>query len=445
MRTFYLETFGCQMNEHDSERVAGLLVARGYRRVATPEEAELVLYNTCAVREKAERKVFSRLAQWRRGRADGKVIGVLGCVAQRRGEEIFAGDPQVAFVCGPPSYARLPELLARLETGERRVTGLAAAGEDAFETPLTQRGSPFHAYITIVEGCDKACAYCVVPSARGRERSRASGAILAEARQLADQGYTEVQLLGQNVNCYRDPSAAGWDFVTLLARVAEVKGLRRVRFTTSHPRDFVRETVAAIDASPALADHIHLPVQSGSSRVLARMNRQYTREEYLERIGWIRAARREIALSTDVIVGFPGETEADFEQTLGLVEQVGFDAMFSFKYSPRAGTAALGLDGQVEEPEKGRRLAVLQALQREIQTRRHAARVGRVEEVLVEGFNAARGQWIGRTSQNRILNFTSPAGEGDALLGRYVEARVTRGGPNALAGELAASEPARRI
>lgn len=445
MRTFYLETFGCQMNEHDSERLAGLLAARGYRRVATPGEADLVLYNTCAVREKAERKVFSRLAEWRRGRADGKVIGVLGCVAQRRGEEIFERDPQVKFVCGPPGYARLPELLARLEAGERRVTGLRPAGEDTFETPLTARQSPFRAYITIVEGCDKSCAYCVVPSARGRERSRASAAILAEARQLAENGYTEVQLLGQNVNCYRDPSPAGWDFVTLLARVAEVKGLRRVRFTTSHPRDFVRETVAAIDANPVLADHIHLPVQSGSSRVLARMNRLYTREEYLERIAWIRAARRPIALSTDVIVGFPGETEADFEQTLSLVEEVGFDAMFSFKYSPRAGTAALGLDGQVAEQEQGRRLAVLQALQREIQTRRHAALVGSVHEVLVEGFNAARGQWIGRTSQNRIVNFTSPAGEADALLGRYAQARVTRGGPNALAGELAASEPTRRI
>ncbi len=442
MRTFYLETFGCQMNEHDSERVAGLLAARGYRRVASPGEADLVLYNTCSVREKAERRVFSRLAEWRRGRADGKAIGVLGCVAQRRGEEIFAREPQVSFVCGPPSYQRLPELLVRLEAGERRVTGLSAAGETTFETPLTLRDCPFHGYLTIVEGCDKSCAYCVVPSARGRERSRASAAILAEARQLAEAGCTEVQLLGQNVNCYRDPSPAGWDFVTLLARVAEVPGLRRVRFTTSHPRDFVRGTVAAIDANPVLADHIHLPVQSGSSRVLARMNRLYTREDFLERVAWIRSARRPVALSTDIIVGFPGETEADFDQTLTLVEEVGFDSMFSFKYSPRPGTAALSLDGQVEEEEQGHRLAVLQALQREIQTRRHAALVGSVHEALVEGFNAARGQWIGRTSQNRILNFTSPAGEADALLGRYVQARVTRAGPNSLAGQLAATQPA---
>ena len=445
MRTFYLETFGCQMNEHDSEKVAGLLTARGYRRVATPEQAALVLYNTCSVREKAERKVFSRLACWRRGRADGKVIGVLGCVAQRRGEEIFAREPQVGFVCGPPSYRKLPELLVRLEAGERRVTGLQAAAEDTFETPLIQRDSPFRAYITIVEGCDKSCAYCVVPSARGRERSRSSGAILAEARQLAEQGCTEVQLLGQNVNCYRDPSPAGWDFPTLLARVAELPGLRRVRFTTSHPRDFVRETVAAIDANPVLADHIHLPVQSGSARVLERMQRLYTREDFLERIDWIRSARRPIAVSTDVIVGFPGETEADFEQTLSLLEAVRFDAMFSFKYSPRPLTAALGLDGQAPEEEKGRRLAVLQALQREIQTRRHAELVGTIHEVLVEGFNPARGQWIGRTSQNRILNFTSPGGAADALLGRYVAARVTRPGPNSLAGERCRAEPPAQI
>jgi len=435
MPSFYLETFGCQMNEHDSEQVAGLLAAQGYRRVATPQEADLVLYNTCSVREKAERKAFSRLSEWRRGRADGKVIGVLGCMAQRRGEEILGREPQVRFVCGPASYRRLPEFLARLEAGERRVAGLEAADGETFETPLIQRDSPFRAYVTIVEGCDKSCAYCVVPSARGRERSRASEAILAEARQLAAEGYTEVQLLGQNVNCYRDPAAPGCDFVALLGRVAETPGLRQVRFTTSHPRDFTPGIVAAIDAHPTLANHIHLPVQSGSTRVLERMQRLYTREEYLERIAWIRAARRQIAISTDVIVGFPGETEADFEQTLRLLEEVRFDSMFSFKYSPRPGTAALALDGQVPEQERGRRLVLLQGLQREIQTRRHAALVGTVHEALVEGFNPATGQWIGRTSQNRVLNFTSPGGRADNLLGRYVEARVTRAGPNSLAGE----------
>lgn len=435
MRTFYLETFGCQMNEHDSEKVAGLLLAQGYRRVESPEEAELVLYNTCSIREKAERKAFSRLAGFRGERARGKVFGVLGCVAQRRGEEIFERAPQVGLVCGPASYPHLAEMLARLEAGERRLSGLDLDGGGTFQTPLIRRDSRFRAYVTIVEGCDKCCAYCVVPSARGRERSRSSASIMAEARQLAAEGYTEIQLLGQNVNCYRDPSPAGWDFVALLERVGEIPGLRRVRFTTSHPRDFVRQTVAAIDGNPVLADHIHLPVQSGSSRVLQRMRRMYTREDYLERIHWIRSARRPIAISTDVIAGFPGETEGDFGQTLSLLEEVEFDSLFSFKYSARENTPALALDGHVPDQEKGRRLAALQARQRAIQERRHAALVGTVQEVLVEGRNEATGQWVGRTSQNRVLNFTSPGGPCDSLLGRYVQARVTRAGANSLTGE----------
>jgi len=300
---------------------------------------------------------------------------------------------------------------------------------------LVCRDSPYRAYVTIVEGCDKACAYCVVPSARGGERSRSSASVLAEIRELAQQGYTEAQLLGQNVNCYRDPSPAGWDFVTLLARVAQVPGLRRVRFVTSHPRDFGREIVAAIDTHPVLAEHVHLPVQSGSSRVLASMQRLYNREEYLQRIEWIRSARRQIAISTDVIVGFPGETEADFQQTLSLLEEVRFDSAFSFKYSRRPLTAAAARDAQIPEEEKSRRLAALLERQRAIQLRRNGELVGTVQEVLVEDYHPATGQWVGRTSQNRVLNFASAAGDGRSLLGRYVQARVTRAGPNSLVGE----------
>jgi tRNA-2-methylthio-N6-dimethylallyladenosine synthase len=258
---------------------------------------------------------------------------------------------------------------------------------------------------------------------------------LQEARDLAAQGWTEIQLLGQNVNSYRDPSRPNYRFADLLREVAEIPGLKRVRFTTSHPRDFGPDIVEAIDSNPVLCDHVHLPVQSGSTRVLERMQRQYTRDEYLRRIEWLRAAKRPIAITTDVIVGFPGETEADFEATLRLTEQVGYDAMFSFKYSPRPNTAALQLDGQVPEPEKSRRLTILQELQRSIQIRRNAALVGAVQEVAVEGYNPATGQWIGRTSQNRILNFTHPAGEHAGLTGRYLQARVTRAGPNSLAGE----------
>ena len=435
MKTFYIETFGCQMNVHDSEKVAGTLLAQGYTQVEEPEQADLVLYNTCSIRDKAEQKVFSRLQQFKREAGKGKVFAVLGCVAQQEGARIFDKAPHVSLVCGSASYTRLPAMLVQLEAGERRVTGLDLDTGETFETPFTRRDNPHRAYVTIMEGCDKSCAYCVVPFTRGRERGRTSQSVMDEARRLAETGYTEIQLLGQNVNSYRDPSPAGWDFAALLARVGEIPGLRRVRFTTSHPRDFVRQIVESIDANPVLANQIHLPVQSGSSRVLERMQRQYSRDEYLERIGWIKAARRDIAISTDLIVGFPGETEADFEETLSLLDRVQYDSIFSFKYSPRPNTPALGLDGQVAEEEKGRRLTIVQEQQRAIQIRRHSELVGRVEEVLVEGYNQATGQWIGRTTQNRILNFTHASGNGHSLLGEYLPVRVTRAGPNSLAGE----------
>jgi tRNA-2-methylthio-N6-dimethylallyladenosine synthase len=438
VKTFYIETFGCQMNAHDSEKVVGTLVDRGYEQVATPEEAELVFYNTCSIRDKAEQKVFHRLQQFKREHGKGKTFAVLGCVAQQEGEKIFEKAPHVSLVCGSASYHALPQMLVQLESGNRRVTGLSLDTEDAFETPLTRRDNPHRAYITIIEGCDKACAYCVVPFTRGPERSRTSASVLAETRQLADAGYTEVQLLGQNVNSYRDPSPAHWDFATLLRGVGQTEGIRRVRFTTSHPRDFVKEIVEAIDENPALCNHVHLPVQSGSSRVLDAMQRLYTRDDYLRRIEWMKRARRPIAISTDIIVGFPGETEADFEATLSLLDQVEYDSIFSFKYSRRPNTSALSLADQIPEEEKTRRLAIVQEKQRAIQLRRNAAYVGAVEECLVEGFNQATGQWIGRTSQNKLLNFLRPraaADEATGLLGRYVDVRVTRAGPNSLAGE----------
>jgi len=434
MKTFFIETFGCQMNVHDSEKVVGTLIAQGYREVSAPEQADLILYNTCSIRSKAEQKVFSRLRQFSKA-AGGKTFAVLGCVAQQEGEKIFEKAPHVSLVCGSASYHRLPGMLVRLEAGSHRLTGLETETEATFETPFTRRDNPYRAYVTIIEGCNKSCAYCVVPRTRGPERSRASGSILREVRQLADSGSSEVQLLGQNVNSYRDPSPAGWDFVTLLREVGRVEGIRRVRFTTSHPRDFVREIVDAIDDNPALCNHVHLPVQSGSSRVLQRMQRLYDREAYMRRVEWLKGARREIAISTDIIVGFPGETQADFGETLSLLDEVEYDSVFSFKYSPRPNTPALALDGQVPEEEKGRRLAILQEKQRTIQIRRHAALVGSLQEALVEGYNQATGQWIGRTSQNHTLNFTSPASNGQSLLGAYVSVSVTRAGPNSLVGE----------
>jgi len=434
MKKFYIETFGCQMNVHDSEKVIGTLLSSGYEQVETPEAADLVFYNTCSIRDKAEQKVFSRLQEFKR-RNKGKTFAVLGCVAQQEGERIFEKAPHVSMVCGSASYNRLPEMLVQLDAGNKRVTGLSLDTEDTFETPLTRRDNPHRAYITIIEGCDKSCAYCVVPFTRGPERSRTSEGVLREARELAEMGYTEIQLLGQNVNSYLDPSPAGFNFAQLLSRVAEVPGLRRVRFTTSHPRDFGKDIVDAIDGNPVLCNFVHLPVQSGSSRVLQAMQRLYTRDEYMRRIEWLKKSPRNIALSTDIIAGFPGETEKDFEETLRLLDEVEYDSIFSFKYSPRPNTPALRLTDQVPEEEKGRRLTILQEKQRGIQIRRNAEYVGMVQEVMVEGFQKSTGQWIGRTSQNKTLNFTTPPAVSDTLIGGYLPVRVLRAGPNSLVGE----------
>jgi tRNA-2-methylthio-N6-dimethylallyladenosine synthase len=439
MKTFYIETFGCQMNAHDSEKVIGTLIEKGYAQVEKPELAELVLYNTCSIRDKAEQKVFHRLQQFKREAGKGKVFGVLGCVAQQEGEQIFERAPHVNLVAGSASYTKLPEMLVQLESGNRRVTGLSLDTDETFDTPFTRRDNPHRAYLTIIEGCDKSCAYCVVPFTRGPERSRTSESVIREATQLAQAGYTELQLLGQNVNSYRDPSPSGWDFAKLLTSIGEIPGMRRVRFTTSHPRDFVKPIIDGIDANPALCNHVHLPVQSGSTKILDAMQRQYTRDEYMRRIEWMKNARRDIAITTDIIVGFPGETEQDFEQTFTLLEQVEYDAMFIFKYSKRPNTAALAYDDQIPEEEKTRRLIVLQEKQRSIQIRRNSKYIGRREEVLVEGFNKATGQWIGRTSQNKTLNFTDPVlsepGGEATLVGQYMDVLVTRAGPNSLAGE----------
>ena len=448
-KTFYLETFGCQMNVHDSEKVVGTLIQSGYKQVESVEQADLILYNTCSIRDKAEQKVFHRLADFKKLQAKGKKFGVLGCVAQQEGEKIFERAPHVSLVCGSASYRKLPEMLVQLEgksAGTRpeprnqspelvRITGLDDRQTDeCFETEFTARTNPHRGYITIIEGCDKFCAYCVVPFTRGKERSRTSDSVLTEAGQMADLGYTDIQLLGQNVNSYRDPQGKK-TFAELLMAVGEVPGIRRVRFTTSHPRDFGQDIVDAIDAVPTICDHVHLPVQSGSTRMLNAMQRLYTREQYLERITWMKAAKRQISITTDVIVGFPGETEGDFAETLSLLDEVGYDGVFSFKYSARPNTPALHLDDAIREEEKARRLEVLMARQREIQVARYKNYIGVTLEVMVEGYNDARAQWIGRTSQNKTVNFTS---EGQALkLGSYVPVRITRTFPNSLAGEFA--------
>jgi tRNA-2-methylthio-N6-dimethylallyladenosine synthase len=432
--TFFLETFGCQMNDHDSEKVAGVLLSRGYRQVKSPESASLILYNTCSIREKAAQKVFSRLGEFGLQQNAGRIIGVLGCVAQQEGEEIFKRAPWVSLVCGSASYSKLPELLAQVEAGNQRVTGLDNDTDETFETPVTRRDNPWRAYLTIIEGCDKACSYCVVPYTRGPERSRASDSILREVRQLAELGYSEVQLLGQTVNSYKDPTARHMSFSDLLLAVADAPGIRRVRFTTSHPRDFTQDIVDAIDAQPKLCNHVHLPVQSGSTRVLQAMQRTYSREEYLEKIAMIRGAKRSISITTDIIVGFPGEAGEDLDETLTLLEAVRYDGVFAFKYSPRPHTPSLKMRDVIPEEEKSRRLAVLQEKQREIQTVKHASLVGERFELLVGGKSRRENQWSGHTSCHRVINFAS---QEQALLGKYVQISVTGGTPTGLVGEQA--------
>ena len=421
------------MNFHDSEKVVGTLLSQGYNQVQREEDADLIVYNTCSIRDKAEQKVFHRLADHKALQKQGKKFAVIGCVAQQEGEKIFERAPHVSLVAGSASYRNIPEMLVQLEAG-KRATGLDDRNTDqAFETEFTARLNPHRGYITIIEGCDKFCAYCVVPYTRGKERSRTSGSVLAEARKMADLGYTDIQLLGQNVNSYRDP-AGKKRFAELLSAVGELPGIRRVRFTTSHPRDFTKDIVDAIDCVPTLCDHVHLPVQSGSSRVLDSMYRDYSREQYLERISWMKSVKnRTISISTDVIVGFPGETEAEFEETLALLDYVQYDGVFSFKYSPRPNTPALQYADSIPDPEKTRRLAVLNERQREIQRANYQRHVGQTLEVMVEGKNEARGQWIGRTSQNKTLNFTAAR---ELNNGEYVNVRVTNSHPNSLVGEL---------
>ena len=434
-KKFYLETFGCQMNVHDSEKVIGTLISEGYRQVQTVEEADLVLYNTCSIRDKAEQKVFHRLADYKKYQKQGKVFGVLGCVAQQEGEKIFERAPYVSMVCGSASYRNLPQMLVQIEAGNRHVTGLDDRQTDeCFETEFTSRTNPHRGYITIIEGCDKFCAYCVVPFTRGKERSRTSDSVLDEARQMADLGYSEIQLLGQNVNSYKDP-AGKKSFAELLVSVGQVPGIRRVRFTTSHPRDFGRDIVDAIDAIPSLCDHVHLPVQSGSTRVLDAMQRLYTREQYLERIAWMKSAKRDISLTTDIIVGFPGETEEEFQQTLSLLDEVEFDGVFSFKYSPRPNTPALHLEDAIPDEEKSRRLAALMVRQQDIQKRRNERHLGQTFEVMVEGKNDGRQQWIGRTSQNKTANFVTN-NHVHPVIGTYVPVLITARFPNSLLGEM---------
>lgn len=416
-KNYFLETWGCQMNDLDSQRLSGTLRLLGYRRVDDERTADLILLNTCSIREKAENKVFSRLGELRETKREGARIGVCGCVAQQEGEAILARAPFVDFVMGPGNVGYLEEVLA----GAKKIA-LDFPEDRRYDYLSIDRPSATKAQVTIIEGCNKNCTFCIVPTTRGREVSRPFDEVLAEVRAALASGRVEIELLGQTVNAYRCP-ATGRDFGALLSSVAELGGVRRLRFMTSHPAEVDDSMIGAMRDHPNVSRYLHLPVQSGSSKVLRRMKRLYTRESYLQTIGRIRAAIPEIHFSTDVIVGFPGETEDDFQQTLSLVEQVKYGSMFAFKYSPRPGTPALKLGAPVDDQVATERLTRLFELHERIKQQRLQSYRGRVVPVLVEGPSKHDPAMLsGRTDDNVVVNFVAdPSTPPGSMLGVRID------------------------
>jgi tRNA-2-methylthio-N6-dimethylallyladenosine synthase len=436
----YISNFGCQMNAYDSARMADVLrETEGLELTTDASEADVVLLNTCSVREKAQEKVFSHLGQWRllKRRKPGLVIGVGGCVASQEGEGILERAPFVDLVFGPQTIHRLPEMIGRLRATRTPQVDVSFPEIEKFDRLPAPAASGATAFVSIMEGCSRYCSFCVVPYTRGEEVSRPFAQVSAEVESLVGQGVREVTLLGQNVNAYRGPAPDGAvvDLAGLIRHIARHPGLERIRFTTSHPLEFSQPLIDAYAEVPKLANYLHLPVQSGSDRILAAMKRGYTRLEYKQKIRRLRAARPDISLSSDFIVGFPGETEADFRETLELIADVGFDQSFSFIYSRRPGTPAASLPDEVPHEVKQQRLERLQALLN-VQARRiSAAMVGSTQRVLVEKPSRRNPrQLAGRTENMRWVNFDGPA----ALVDRFAEVRITEAMPNSLRGRLVA-------
>src|SRR5438093_4253903 len=417
MRRVYIETYGCQMNVSDSELMFGVLGRDGYVRTDDPAVADVLLINTCAVRDHAEQRVLGRIGELKRYKRPGDVLGVVGCMAQRLGPKLLERVPQVDLVIGPDGYRALPELIARARDGERAAEVTFQAWEHYEDVPPV-RDNPISAFVTVQRGCDYRCTFCIVPMTRGPERSRNLADVVGEVARLAVGGTSEVTLLGQTVNSYND---GAHDFADLLRAVGAVDGIRRVRFTSPYPTDFTDRVVAAMAQTPAVCEHVHLPVQSGSSRVLKRMLRRYDRDRYLEVVAALRGAVPGMALTTDIIVGFPGETDAEFQETLSLVELVGFDDAYTFKYSPREGTPATRLKDAVPDAVAGAGLERLVGAVRALARRRNVALVGSTHEVLVEG-RAKRGELLqGRTRTNKVALIAGP----DAWIGGYRDVRFT--------------------
>ena len=438
-RKYSIETFGCQMNVHDSERVGGLLERAGYEPAAGSDEADLVVINTCSVRERAEEKLHARLDRYRGAAAHERpVIAVIGCVAQQEGDGLLSRAPMIDAVVGTQALAELPALVARAAETRRAQVDVTPYDVVSFPLGVAVRGDPVKALVNVIEGCNDFCAFCVVPYTRGHERMRPAREILDEVRQAVDRGHQEIHLLGQIVNHYQAPDIDGCDFAGLLRRVDAVRGVRRIRFASPHPRHVTPALIAAVRDLPAVCKHLHLPVQSGSTRILAAMRRRHTRDDYLRLVDDVRRSIPDISLSTDMIVGFPGETEADFADTLSLTRAVGFHGMFSFKYSERPNTlAARRMADDVAEADKGRRLLALQALQKEIQARLLGALRGRTVEVLVDARSRRRDdEYCGRTTGNTVVNFP---GEPE-WIGRFMDITIERTGPNSVRGSAAAAK-----
>ncbi|WP_026596201.1 tRNA (N6-isopentenyl adenosine(37)-C2)-methylthiotransferase MiaB [Methylohalobius crimeensis] len=434
----YIQTFGCQMNEYDSGKMGDVLrQSHGLERTLDPEEADVLLLNTCSVREKAQEKVFSLLGRWRplKKRRPEVIIGVGGCVASQEGETVQQRAPYVDIVFGPQTLHRLPELLERVRRERRSVMDISFPEIEKFDALPQPRAEGAKAYVSVMEGCSKYCTYCVVPYTRGAEVSRPVRDVIEEIEDLAQQGVKEVNLLGQNVNAYRGESEDGeeTDLALLLFEVAAIDGIERIRFTTSHPAEFDDNLIEAFASIPQLVDHLHLPVQSGSDAVLARMKRGYTRREYMEKIERLRQVRPNLSLSSDFIVGFPGETEEEFEQTMDLIERVGFDHSYSFIYSPRPGTPATELPDDVPPAVKKARLSRLQQRIQSMAADISREMVGTRPRILVEGASRKNPRELcGRTENNRVVNFQGPS----SLVGRFAEVVIADALPNSLRGRL---------
>jgi tRNA-2-methylthio-N6-dimethylallyladenosine synthase len=437
----YLETIGCQMNVADSERADVRLRAAGFDLSASADNADVIIFNTCSVRERAAHKVFTRIGEVRRQRIGSEpLVGVMGCVAQLEGDAIFDASPLVNIVAGTRATDRLPQLISRALEGERRVLDLDERAEgEVWDVPASDRTSKYVAFVPIVEGCNKFCTYCIVPYSRGREKSRLASEIIAEVHELRHHGYKEVHLIGQNVNSYRPRTDDGLEdfkgatpFCRLLRAVAQT-GMERIKFTTSFPRDFHPDIVAAIDEHENLCEWIHLPVQSGSDRILRAMRRGHTSSDYRKRIDAIKNARRRLSITSDIIVGFPGETRADFRETVKLVEQVGYDGLYIFKYSERRGTPAAKLNDDVSREEKSARFAEVEQAQRKFQKKIYESYVGRVLDVLVERASSkSERDMTGHSACHKVVNFAADG----SMLGEVKKVRITAAKQNSLYGEI---------